>query len=130
MRGFLVNARNGNSVAMASSEIRWPVFKHLLNKPIRSDFVENFQVVGFLDAGSAWTGRDPYSDENSFNQTVIEQNPVTVTVDNNREPIIYGYGFGLRSRVLGYFMRADWAWGVDDGQIQPRVFYLSLNLDF
>lgn len=130
MRGFLVNARNGNSVAMSSAEIRWPVFKHLLNKPIRSDFVENFQVVTFLDAGTAWTGRDPYSEENSFNQTVVDQNPVTVTVDNNREPIIYGYGFGLRSRVLGYFIRADWAWGVDDGQVLPRVFYLSLNLDF
>lgn len=130
MRGFYVNARNGSSVAMSSAEIRWPVFKHLLNKPIRSDFVENFQIVGFLDAGTAWTGRDPYSDENAFNQTVVEQNPVTVTIDNNREPIIYGYGFGLRSRVLGYFVRADWAWGVDDGQVLPRVFYLSLNLDF
>jgi len=130
LRGFYVNSRNGNSVMMSSAEIRWPIFKYLLNKPIRSDFVENFQLVGFLDAGTAWTGRDPYSDENAFNQTVVEQNPVTVIVDNNREPIIYGYGFGLRSRVLGYFVRADWAWGVDDGQVLPRVFYLSLNLDF
>jgi hypothetical protein len=130
MRGFYVNARNGNSVAMSSAEIRWPVFKYLMNRPIRSDFVENFQVVGFFDAGSAWTGNSPYSDENAFNRTVLEQNPVTVTVDNNREPVIYGYGFGLRSRVLGYFVRADWAWGVDDGRVLPRVFYLSLNLDF
>ena len=43
---------------------------------------------------------------------------------------IYGYGFGLRSRILGYFVRADWAWGVDDGVVLPAVFYFSLSLDF
>jgi hypothetical protein len=130
MRGFYVNSRNGNSFAMANSEIRWPVFKYLLNKPIKSDFIDNFQIVSFFDVGSAWTGKSPYDEENSFNNVVVEKYPVTVTIQNNREPIIYGYGFGLRSRVLGYFLRADWAWGVDDGQTLPRVFYLSLNLDF
>lgn len=130
MRGFWVNSRNGNSMAVASAEVRWPVFKYLLNKPIKSDFVENFQIVGFADAGSAWTGPHPYSNENEFNTQVIDSNPITVTIENNREPVIYGYGFGLRSRLLGYFVRADWSWGVDDGVVLPRVFYLSLNLDF
>ena len=101
-----------------------------MNKPLKSDFIENFQIVGFSDVGSAWTGLNPYSPENEFNNQVVEQGPVTLTIQNNREPIIYGYGFGLRSRLLGYFVRADWAWGVDDQQVLPRVFYLSLSLDF
>lgn len=130
LRGFWVNSRNGNSFAVANAEIRWPIFKYLLNKPIKSDFIENFQVVGFGDVGSAWTGPHPYSPENEFNNQVTSQGPVTVTIQNNREPVIYGYGFGLRSRLLGYFVRADWAWGIDDQQILPRVFYLSLSLDF
>ncbi|MBI1266419.1 MAG: hypothetical protein GC193_03205 [Cryomorphaceae bacterium] len=130
MRGFWVNTRNGNSFALLNAELRWPVFKYLLNKPIKSDFVENFQIVGFSDVGSAWTGLTPYSDDNRFNQVVVEQNPITVTVKSNREPIVTSYGFGLRSRLLGYFVRADWAWGIDDGQIQPRVFHLSLAMDF
>jgi outer membrane protein assembly factor BamA len=130
MRGFWVNSRNGNSMAVVNSELRWPVFKYLLNKPIKSDFVENFQIVGFADVGSAWTGLHPYSDDNEFNTQVVASNPITVSIENNREPIVYGYGFGLRSRLLGYFVRADWSWGVDDGIVLPRVFYLSLNLDF
>lgn len=130
MRGFFVNSRNGNSFALANAEIRWPVFKYLMKKPIKSDFVQNFQIVGFFDAGTAWTGPSPYSNENLFNRSVVVRNPITVEIQNNKDPIIYGYGFGLRSRVLGYFMRADWAWGVDDGRVLPRVFYLSLNLDF
>ncbi len=130
MRGFYVNSRNGNSFAVLNTEIRWPIFKYFLNTAIKSDFVENFQVIGFSDVGSAWTGLHPYSKENEFNTQTYLGNPVQVKIDNNREPIVWGYGFGLRSRVLGYFIRADWAWGVDDGVQLDRVFYLSLNLDF
>jgi hypothetical protein len=130
VRGFWINARNGNSFALINAEIRWPVFKYLLHKPIKSDFVQNFQLVGFFDSGSSWTGKSPFSDRNEFNQTSDGNRYVTVTVNNNRNPIIYGYGYGLRSKVLGYFVRADWAWGVDDGIRLSRVFYLSLNMDF
>jgi hypothetical protein len=102
----------------------------LAKQPIKSEFIRHFQVIGFYDVGSAWTGATPYSNESTFNTNSVTQNPVTVTVSSNREPIIMGYGFGLRSKVLGYFLRADWAWGIDDNQVLPRVFYLSLNMDF
>ena len=90
------------------------------------------QIIGFGDIGSAWTGLHPYSEENEFNQQEVSSGggSVSVIIRNNREPIIWGYGAGLRSRILGYFVRADFAWGVDDGVVQPMVFYLSLNLDF
>ena len=130
VRGFFVNARNGNSAVVANAELRLPVFKYFAKNPIKSDFVENFQLVTFFDAGSAWTGWNPYADDNLFNRTDVIKNPVTVTISNNREPVVYGYGFGLHSRLLGYFVRADWAWGVDDGRVLDRVFYLSLNMDF
>lgn len=129
MRGFFLNARNGTSFAVFNSELRVPLFRYLLNRPIRSDFFQNFQLIGFGDAGSAWTGPHPYSDENSFNNQVIHNNPLTITIKNQREPVVYGYGFGMRSRLLGYYMRADWAWGVDDGVRLPNVFHFSLSLD-
>ena len=130
MRGFYVNARNGNSFGLANAEIRIPLIKSFSKHPIKSDFAENFQVVGFADVGSAWTGLHPYSEDNGFNIQEVNQGSVTVTVNNNREPVVYSYGFGLRSRVLGYFVRLDWAWGVDDQTVLPRVTHLSLNLDF
>ena len=130
VRGFYVNARNGNSAIVSNAELRMPIVKYLMRKPIRNDFLQNLQVITFLDAGAAWTGKNPYDDDNLFNQTTIDKQPTSVTVFNNREPIVYGYGFGVRSRLLGYFVRADWAWGVDDGQVLVRVFYLSLHMDF
>jgi hypothetical protein len=51
-------------------------------------------------------------------------------VFKNIDPIVAGYGFGFRSTLLGYFVRADWAWGVENGISKDKpIFYLSLSLD-
>ena len=130
LRGFSQNIRNGNSFAVINSEIRWPVFSYLYNKPIKNEFINSFQVIGFADIGTAWTGKSPYGNDNSFNVQTINQNPITVTIQREQEPLVGGYGWGMRAKLLGYFVRADWAWGVDDGEVKPRIFYLSLALDF
>ncbi|NQU81734.1 MAG: hypothetical protein HQ543_09470, partial [Bacteroidetes bacterium] len=67
---------------------------------------------------------------NAYDKEVHINGPITVTIDTNREPIVAGFGFGLRSQLFGYFIRADWAWGIENYILLPRVFYLSLNLDF
>ncbi len=132
MRGFWQNIRNGNSFAMINSELRIPLFRYLFNRPLRSDFINNFQVIGFGDIGTAWTGKSPYDPSNSLNTQVIgfPGNPITVILNSHREPIVGGYGIGLRTRLWGYFIRLDWAWGVENGIVQPRVTYLSFSYDF
>lgn len=130
MRGFRQNIRNGNSFAVINSEIRWPIVKYFVNKPIRNEFLSNLQIVGFGDVGTAWTGPNPYSELNAFNIDVIGTSPVTVFLKTQQEPIVAGYGFGLRTKMWGYFIRADWSWGYDTGVVTPTTFYLSLNLDF
>lgn len=130
MRGFDQNIRNGNSFAVFNTELRFPVFRYFAKSPIKSDFLNNFQVVGFGDVGSSWTGLHPYSDDNFLFTNHIEQSPLNITVKVQKDPIVGGFGFGARTRVLGYFIRADLAWGVEDLVVQPSVFYLSLSLDF
>lgn len=130
MRGFIQNTRFGNSFAVVNAELRWPIFRYFSKYPIQSSFLDNFQIVGFGDVGTAWTGNNPYSDENSFNKTIITQKPLVIELENQREPIVFGYGIGLRSQLFGYFVRFDWAWGVEDGVTQKSIRYLSLSLDF
>ena len=130
MRGFKQNTRNGNNFVVWNSELRWPIFKYLLNRPIKSDFISNFQIIGFGDLGMAWYDKNPYSEENVLNKNVFVGNPITITIYNQKEPIIGGYGIGLRSRLLGYFIRVDFAYGVDDKKVQKGMTYLSLSTDF
>jgi hypothetical protein len=107
-----------------------PVFRYFFNRPIRSDFLNNFQVVAFGDAGTAWTGSSPWSADNELFTTYIYRKPLFIKVQTMKDPLVEGFGFGLRSRLLGYFLRGDLAWGVEDGRVLKPVFYLSLSLDF
>ncbi len=130
MRGFDQNARNGSSYMVYNSELRVPVFSYLINKPIRSELIRNFQVLGFFDAGSAWKGALPFDDEDRFNTVVINNGPVTTTVNYFQNPVVFGYGFGARTVIFGYFLRFDMAWGLDTGEVLDPTYYFSLSLDF
>jgi WD40 repeat protein len=130
LRGFSQNIRNGNNFALINSEIRWPVIRYFAGHPLRSNFLNSIQVVAFGDIGTAWTGKSPWSNENSWDTEIIKNGPITVVLDSNREPIVAGFGAGVRAQVLGYFVRADWAWGIENNYILPRIFYLSFSLDF
>ena len=130
MRGFDQNIRNGNSFFVVNAELRLPVFRYFFNRPVRSDILNNFQVVAFGDIGTAWTGATPYSGDNELFTTYIYRKPLFIKVELLKEPIVEGFGFGLRTRIFGYFIRGDLAWGIEDGRVRQPIFYLSLSLDF
>ena len=131
MRGFQQNIRNGNNFVVLNSELRFPVFSYLLDRPINMQFIKNFQVVAFGDVGTAWTGWNPYDPSNSLYTSHYHDGNLDISVTKLKEPIVGGFGFGLRTTVLGYFVRGDMAWGVEDGKLTKKPqFYLSFNLDF
>ncbi len=133
MRGFTQNIRNGDRFAVLNTELRWPMIRYFANHPLSNNFLNNFMVVGFADLGTAWNGLHPWSGENAYDNEVIPDPPappLTITIDSNREPLVAGYGFGFRSMLLGYWIRLDWAWGIENNIILPRIFYFSMNLDF
>ena len=131
MRGFDQNIRNGNSFVVLNSELRFPVFTYLLNRPVNMEFLKNFQIVAFGDVGTAWTGWNPYDLSNSLYTSHYADGNLSISVTELKEPIVGGFGLGLRTKILGYFVRGDMAWGIEDGNISKKPkFYLSFNLDF
>jgi len=130
LRGFTQNVRNGNNFALINSELRWPIVRYFAGHPLRSGFLNSLQVVGFGDIGTAWSGKSPWSGTNGYDTETFTNGPVSVRLDSNREPIVAGFGAGARAQVFGYFVRADWAWGIENHYLMPRIFYLSFSLDF
>ena len=131
MRGFAQNIRNGNSFIAINSELRLPIFQFFSHTPLKSQFLQNFMTVGFFDVGTAWSGPNPFSDNNALFKQEVYQQPIKVTIINQNDPIVAGYGFGLRSKLFGYYVRADWAWGIENGRVRKKsIFYLSFSLDF
>ncbi len=132
MRGFQQNIRNGNTFVVLNSELRIPIFQYLIAKPIRSEFIKQFQIIGFGDIGTAWNGPDPYSDENAFNTKTITSggSDVTIRLNNKKDPLVGALGFGFRTKILGYYIRYDHAYGMEDGIFLKSRGHLSLGLDF
>ena len=98
-----------------------------------SNFWSSLQVVTFFDAGTAWSGLSPWGKTSAYDYEIVPPNEtgsVIVTIETGRDPMVYGYGWGLRAQLLGYFMRFDWAWGIENNVKLPRVFYFSMSLDF
>ncbi len=131
MRGFKQNARNGNNFIVFNSELRMPVFRYLLNRPIKSELVNNFQLVAFGDVGTAWSGFNPWDEDNVLYTKYVTSGPMRIKVQYEKEPIIGGLGFGGRTKLLGYFVKGDLAWGFEDRKFKKTpMFYFSLSLDF
>ncbi|WP_338791383.1 hypothetical protein [Bernardetia sp. MNP-M8] len=133
MRGFDYNKLSGSNFVLTNIELRVPVAQLLYRGTIRSTFFQNLQLIAFNDIGSAWTGISPFNRENALNTVEVGGQPGTpfyAKVSNFKDPFLWGYGIGVRTKIFNYFTRFDTAWGVEDDVTGGAKFYLSIGYDF
>jgi len=130
MRGFLRNSRGGNKYAVLNAELRIPLLSYLIKKPITSAFFKSLMVVGFADIGTAWQFATPYSTGNPFNTKLLTTPSYNITVVSQRDPFLYGFGLGLRAKVLGHYLKLDNGWGLIENKFQKNITTFSMGLDF
>ncbi|HEY8388397.1 MAG TPA: hypothetical protein VIK74_07325, partial [Parasegetibacter sp.] len=131
MRGFPQNVANGNNALVINSEVRLPVFTTLFNKPINNAFLRNFQLVQFIDLGTAWNGAYDKLQRPNVLYSGEPTNPVYVLIKaGGIGPFVGSYGFGARSTLLGYFLRADFGWEMNGIFKGKPMFHLAMGLDF
>ena len=132
MRGFRQNIRNGTSFVLANAELRIPFVQLIAGHKVGFNFLNSLQLNLFGDIGTAWTGLTPYSDDNCLYTRYIYSGPITVMVKRQTDPFVGGFGVGLRCSLLGYFLRFDYAWGIEDFKIPNKKgqFMFSIGTDF
>ena len=132
MRGFQQNIRNGTSFVLFSGELRVPFVQLLVGHQVGVEFFNSLQLNIFGDLGTAWTGLTPYSDDNCLYTRYIHSGPIDVMIRRQVDPFVGGFGVGLRCSLLGYFLRFDYAWGVEDFRIVRKkgMFLFSIGTDF
>ncbi|GAC1417493.1 MAG: hypothetical protein NVS9B7_16300 [Flavisolibacter sp.] len=134
LRGFKQNIANGNNNVVINSEVRVPVFSTFMNRPINNALIRNFQLIQFIDLGSAWNG----SYSGIKRPSITYQSPDIQTNQGlflkinagGIGPFAGGYGFGARSTLLGYFVRFDVAWQMNVFFKGKPQTYVALGLDF
>jgi WD40 repeat protein len=133
LRGFIPNIRNGSSYLVSNLELRLPVFWYLYGRTPPSELARTFQIVGFFDTGSAWVGLTPFDKNNPINTKTVGDlypNSLTANIKYYRNPIVAGYGMGLRGTLFGYFMRLDYGVGLETNIQQRPLLHFSIGTDF
>lgn len=130
LRGFDYATLFGNNVMLMNAELRIPLVQVLSTAPITSTFLRHLQVVGFYDIGTSWSGKSPFSREGSVNYEEIQRGPFLVRVKNYLNPWLYSYGVGMRSTVLGYYVKVDVAWPVKNYEVGNPAWFITLGFDF
>jgi Tol biopolymer transport system component len=132
LRGYDYATLFGNSVILANAEFRLPIIKALVNGPISSNFLRNMQFIAFYDIGTSWSGKPPFSTENSVSYEKIGGYPsrFDIKIKNYINPWLYSYGVGMRTVILGYYMKFDLAWPVENYEVLKPKFHFTLGFDF
>jgi len=134
LRGFDYATLYGNNVALASAELRVPLIRALSNGPITSNFFRNLQFTAFYDVGTSWTGALPFNAENSVRRRVVPEvqsgSPFRIEIDEYLNPWLYSYGLGLRTMMLGYYVKFDLAWPVENYSVKDPRLSVTLGFDF
>jgi hypothetical protein len=132
LRGFPQNTAHGNNAFVFNSEFRLPVFSTLVNKPINNAFLRNLQLVQFTDLGTAWRGLfKDWQRPSVVYSSNSANNPVQLRVKaGGIGPLAGSYGFGVRSTILGYFLKYDLGWEMN-GVFKGKPYgHISMGLDF
>jgi hypothetical protein len=130
LRGFDYATLFGHSALMFNAELRIPLARALAGGPISSNFFRNMQLTAFYDMGTSWSGKPPFDSQNSVSYKVINVPPFQAQLKNFLNPWLYSYGVGFRSVMLGYYLKFDLAWPVENFEVgEPRLF-ATIGFDF
>lgn len=130
LRGFDYATLYGNNVLLANAELRIPLIRALAGGPVTSNFFRNMQIVGFYDVGTSWSGPAPFNSGGSVRRKQVVSGPFTVSLNEYLNPWLYSYGVGMRSVMLGYYLKFDFAWPVENFKVQTPRLMVTLGFDF
>ncbi|WP_194774368.1 TolB-like translocation protein [Pararhodonellum marinum] len=132
LRGYDYDEIRGSNVVTFTAELRIPLFSYLSRGNIASNFVKNFQLIGFYDAGSSWTDSAPWERVNDQNTEVIntEGSPFVITLNNFNNPWLQSYGGGLRTVLFNYYVKFDVARPIRNYTTEDLRFYVTLGYNF
>jgi hypothetical protein len=134
LRGFDFARLFGHNHILTNIELRASLVDYFPRSSITSSFLRNLQFVTFYDFGTAWNGtKGPLSKQNSLNTILIGadgRSPYFAEVTSFKNPFLMGAGIGLRTTILGFMVKADYAVGREDKEFSKPKLVFSFGLDF
>ena len=94
-----------------------------------ADFANN-RIQKFASGSVSGTNATTIAGGGSTSASTLN-GPIAVRLDaGGLGPFAGGYGFGVRSTLLGYFMKLDAGWPMKGVFVGKPVWYFALGFDF
>jgi hypothetical protein len=107
LRGYAQNIRAGNVFALLNSEIRVPILPLFFNQTTALTSLNKLQAVVFTDIGNAWKLSSP------------------------TPKLALGYGVGLRTVLVSYYVRLDCAWrNLSQLNIKNPIWHVAIGREW
>ncbi len=129
VRGFWFNSRAGNKYVLGNFELRVPVSR-LLTSTLNSGPLYNVELIPFFDVGTVWSEGNPFTQKNPTDTRIVGSSPVTVELKTLKSPFLFTVGSGVRANLIGYSIRIDMAWGIEDNNLQKPMLNVSFGKNF
>jgi len=129
VRGFWFNSRAGNKYVLGNFELRLPVSR-LLTSSLNAGPLFNVDLIPFFDVGTVWSEGNPFTQKNPTDTRIVGNAPVTVELKTLKSPFLFTVGSGIRANLIGYSIRIDMAWGIEDNTLQKPMLHASFGKNF
>ncbi len=130
VRGFCAGDRIGSSGFVCQNEVQISPLNLFRSRVIESNFWKKLIFLGFVDFGTAFNGINPSDKTNPYNTIVYNQNTYSVSVSANRNPYLFGIGYGVNFMVLGYNFRIEKAFGYEENELKNRMYHICIGKNF
>jgi len=130
LRGFYAGDRIGSSGFVCQNEVQISPLNLFPSRVIETNFWKKLIFLGFFDFGTAFNGLTPSDKTNPYNTIIYKQNAYNVSVTANRNPYLYGIGYGVNFMVLGYNFRVERAFGFEENKLKNRLYHFCIGKNF
>ncbi len=129
VRGFRPLVRDGSRYTTANFELRLPISR-LMRSSLNAKALYSLEFIPFFDVGAVWSEGNPLNQKKPTDTRVITSGNITVVLQTLKSPFLMGFGSGMRMNVMGYSLRGDLAWGIDDQALTKPMILLTMGRPF
>lgn len=129
VRGFRPITRDGSRYLSGNFELRIPISR-MMRHGLNTNALYNLELIPFFDVGAVWTEGNPFNQKKPTDTRIITSGNVTIRLQTLKSPFLMGFGSGLRMNIIGYSLRGDLAWGIDDQALTAPMVMVSVGKNF
>lgn len=128
--GLPYNYKAGTSTAVGKINLSFLLNPLLSQQNFNQNIYKFLTIRSYANLGTAWFGNNPFSIDNPDNKEIIDGGSFTITNYVAKNPLVWSWGLGVNSMLLGYEIGIDFSMGFNERGKIGNFFYFTIGKEF